>query len=122
MFTKNQTMPTKSRKPPISRLTFSEKADPLSKKILALDNTSYQSTTYSSLFGVNITSNEIGTKKIYEALSQFKASKNSCHIGVSGWYNLDVIATRRTERGIIFDSNPEVALFFDHTFRCIMVN
>ncbi len=118
--TKNQPIPMASKKPPISRLNFLGKEDPLSKKFRTLDNFTYQSITYSSVYGVNITSNEIGTQKAYKTLSQVKASKNSCHIGVSGWYNLDVIAIRRTERGIIFDSNPEVALFFDHTFQCII--
>ncbi|MDF1828045.1 MAG: hypothetical protein P1U39_07170 [Legionellaceae bacterium] len=107
-------------KPPIQRLTFTGTTDPLSKRINRLNNSSYQSTTYSSVMGVNMTTNEVESQGVYETLSQNRASKQSCHIGVSGWYNLDVIALRRSERGILFDSNPEVALFFDHTFRCIL--
>lgn len=117
MFAKNIPI---TLKPPIERLTILNKQDPLSKKIRELDNLNYSSTSYSSLLGVNITTNEIGVESAFQILSASKAAINTCHIGVSGWYNLDVIATRRSQRGIIFDSNPEVALFFDHTFRTII--
>lgn len=94
--------------------------DPLSKKIIALDQVGYEPTSYPRTSGVNITTNEAGHREAIQGLAASKAPTNSCHIGVSGWFNLDVIAARQSSRGIIFDSNPDVSLFFDHTFQCIM--
>lgn len=80
-----------------SRLTFSEPKDPLSRMIQAKDKRDYRCYTYSSELGIHLTTNELGTEKICETLSQSVAPKKTCHIGVSGWYNLDVIAIRRPE-------------------------
>jgi hypothetical protein len=117
---KDFTIPKIHEKPPIERLTVSCNSDPLSKKILKLDIQNFQSQTYFGINGVNIDTNEYGSVQIIQKLAETKAARNSCHIGVSGWYNLHVIAARQTSRGIIFDSNPDVSLFFDHTFKYIL--
>jgi hypothetical protein len=68
--------------------------------------------------------NEGNTLNTYKFLdhttSNLELGKQSCHIGVSCWFNLDIIAIRHSQTAILFDINPNVTLFLETTFKCIM--
>ena len=107
---------------PIIRINTSEyadKADVISRRILQLDNPNQSNQDYDRSYGINVTSNEIGEIDTLQQLSKAKAPRGACHIGVSSWFNLDIMAVRKTGRGIIFDTNPDNSLLFDHTFVCL---
>lgn len=86
--------------------------DGLSKAIMKLENKET-----SSILGVYLVTNEEGTEDIYQRCLDEPKVSDACHIGFSGWYNLNIIALRRSSRAIICDFNAENGLFFDFTLK-----
>lgn len=65
--------------------------------------------------GLYLATNESGVEQIRVQLQQVPLVANGCHLGVSGFYNLDLIALRRSAYGIIVDLNPAVRVFMEMT-------
>ncbi len=120
-FSRNNKIQTKidSPRPPVPRLAQSGiKENPLSKHLRQLDNLAIKQPPAQNV-GIYITTNESGTSDIAEQLTKTPPVAQSCHIGFSGWHNLDIMALRRSSRGIICDINPENALFLHNTLEIL---
>ncbi|MBS4167892.1 hypothetical protein [Parachlamydia sp. AcF125] len=70
--------------------------------------------------GVYISTNESNTKKSSEFLSTYPSTLTRCHVGFSGWHNLDIIAIRRSDMGVICDFNPQNKIFLEQTLECLL--
>lgn len=96
-----------------------ERENPLSKRLRRFDNpTITHRPKYSA--GIYITSNEERSNIIAEQLAEIPLISQGCHIGFSGWHNLDIMALRRSSLGIICDHNPENALFLGLTLNILL--
>jgi hypothetical protein len=71
--------------------------------------------------GVHITCNEGGLATTYRRLDD-GGGKGRCHVGFSGWFNLDVACRRRSEAIIICDANPESTQFVRHTLELVALH
>lgn len=63
-------------------------------------------TCKTGFFNFFFTTNEAGTEHTRIKLSAKPLRAKSCHIGFSGFYNFDIMVTRRSEWGLICDFNP----------------
>ena len=72
-----------------------------------------------SLAGVYITTNETEVEKSRQALSKKPINPIGCHIGFSGWHNFNIMATRRSQAGLIVDYNPNNKVFIELTILCL---
>lgn len=107
-------------KPPISRLTNQyQYLDPLSRAIMKLENLDENKDLLVQC-GIYLTTNEERADKIYQRCLSEPKVDNACHIGFSGWYNLNIMALRGSTRAIICDFNPENGLFFDFTLKYLL--
>jgi hypothetical protein len=70
--------------------------------------------------GVYINTNEHQTKHIFSQMKSFPLVPDSIHIGFSGWHNFDIMAQRKSSRGIICDINPENAVFMHYTLKYLI--
>lgn len=55
-----------------------------------------------------ILGNETGIAETMEILSKAPNIAQGGHFGVGGWFNLDVMAARKSRFGVLFDKNPEM--------------
>lgn len=114
---KRREEPTRSAIPRLSIQTSRE--NPLSKRLRRLDNTSLTHAPKHSA-GVYITTNEERPEVIAARLAETPNTSQGCHIGFSGWYNLDLMALRQSSLGIICDHNPENAYFLSVTLNTLL--
>jgi hypothetical protein len=99
---------------PVPRLKIKDiKEDALSKKLRQFDNSTIVTPLLGQL-GIYINTNEHAVVGTSNTLSVIPLISKGCHIGFSGWHNFDIMAQRRSTRGIICDLNPENALFLYH--------
>ncbi len=63
--------------------------------------------------------NESGVAETIERLVILPKVKNSCHIGISCFYNFDIIFARKSKYAVLFDQNPSVKIFLHKVFSCI---
>lgn len=107
----NQRKTYAQKRPPVPRLPITTvKEDPLSKKLRRLDNANLV-TAFDALGGVYINTNEAGVRQTAAILQNYPRVVGGVHIGFSGWHNFDIMANRKSARGVICDFNPENALF-----------
>ena len=90
--------------------------DPLTKKIKLHHNLNLE-----SIHACYIGTNEQNLTMIHHLLNQpcKKTMDTQCHIGVSGYYNFDLICWRKSDRAILFDCNPNQVTFMKHTLNMI---
>lgn len=62
-------------------------------------------------FGVYVTSNEFGQKRVRDLLKTIKKIPGGVHLGMSGLYNWDLIAHMKSSFAVLVDFNPKVAAF-----------
>lgn len=79
--------------------------------------------------GVYITTNELNIDKTIQAIKNKNSGDENykslikCHIGVSGWFNFDVVCVNKsTDIIVLFDINPQVADFLKKTYELIILN
>lgn len=113
---KSSWMALRGLRPPVPRINPSQVSDPLSRRLLKLDNLELSKPSISDT--VYIGTNESNVAASFEKLSSIE-SINGCHVGFSGWYNLDIAAERRSSRVIICDINPENAFFLGESLRIL---
>lgn len=89
--------------------------DPIIQKITHLTNFSVKG----SVAGIYITSNEANFRKVQSQLSNEAPKDNACHIGFSGWYNFDVVATRKSSYAVVCDFNPQNQEFLAKTLHLL---
>ena len=89
--------------------------DPLSRRLRTLSDQSCSD----EVVGVYITTNERGLEKARSILRQKPLQPQSCHIGFSGWYNLDIISLRKSTYGILCDFSPAQKSFLEQTFNVV---
>lgn len=75
---------------------------------------------HENLGSVYVITNETGLGEVRSVLKNTPLVSNSCHIGTAGWYNFDIISLRKSEYGIIFDYNPNNALFMEISMQLAM--
>jgi hypothetical protein len=85
-------------------------SDILSQRIRSLNNDTINRRDY-----CYITTNETGISNIRKILQTKKRHENSCHIGVSGYYNFDIMCITRPSRCILFDNNINQIRFLKYT-------
>lgn len=62
-------------------------------------------------YGVFVTSNETGQKKVRDLLKTMKKIPNGVHLGISGLHNWNLIAQMQSSFAILIDFNPNTAIF-----------
>ncbi len=93
--------------------------DAVSKKIRSCHNSDMRPKhTHSCYIGTN-EQNLSPSKKLLESIEK---PSNSCHIGISGWHNFDIMAYRKSDRAIIFDYNLYQVIFMRQTLIAISEN
>jgi len=92
--------------------------NPLTQEIEELSNKKMNG----DLAGVYITTNESNPLETQEILKKHPIKVNSCHIGFSGWHNLDIMAERHSSYGVICDFNPKNALLLEETLRLVRLS
>jgi hypothetical protein len=95
--------------------------DILSKKIRKLDDSSYSSNKFEtgSHGLVYLTTNEERVDSVRGAIEQIPTVPQSCHIGFSGWHNLDIASLRKSTYVIICDVNPFNKLLIEKTVEIV---
>ena len=95
--------------------------NPLSKKIRKYHNTNIKPKWIDTIY---IGTNEINLSQSKRILEQpNKTNYNDCcHIGVAGWYNLDIGWWRKSNYVFIFDINPQQVQFMEHTIRILLTS
>lgn len=93
------------------------KIDKLSQKIEQFHNLSLTET-----FPCYVGTNETNLSAIKTQLKNLPLSVHCCYIGVSGWYNFDMMVIRRIDRAVIFDINPHQVIFMKQTLNMIKDN
>ena len=89
--------------------------DPLSNKIRSFHNLNINKNDL-----CYIGTNDYGLSRINKILREYNNKiSETCHIGVSGYYNFDIAVFRRSNRIIIFDNNEQQIKFMKQTLRCI---
>jgi hypothetical protein len=83
----------------------------LSRRLRDLSNESCSG----KVIGVYITSNEAGIEEARRVLKDTPKVQGGCHIGFSGWHNLDIMAERRSDHGLICDFNSDNKRFIEKT-------
>lgn len=89
--------------------------DPLSKRLRRFND----SNCHGSICGAYITTNELGLEEVMSFLMKTSRVVEGFHIGFSGWYNFDVMAARRSGRGLICDFNPDNKKFIERTLQIL---
>jgi len=70
-----------------------------------------------------IGTNDYGLSEVEKILKNHPNNEiNTCHIGVSGYYNFDIAVFRKSERIIIFDHNPQQVKFMKQTLKIINIS
>lgn len=111
--------------PPVPRLPIEGiEQDPLSSQLRQLDDPNLPRRIGVGVIGgeVFINTNEEGVAETARAMKQMSLVAGGCHIGFSGWHNLDIMAQRKSARGVICDLNPENALFLYHVLKILRLN
>lgn len=99
----------------LAKINKSISHDPIIQKIEGLNNFSVKG----NLAGIYISTNESNFRGVQTILAQEERKENACHIGFSGWYNLDVVATRRSSYAVVCDFNPQNQKFLAKTLHLI---
>lgn len=86
--------------------------DPLMKRVLRFHRNDMKDDVWAEIY---ITTNEENTKATRDFLLTEPLVENGCHIGVSGWYNFNMMAMRKSSYGVICDINPKNKVFIDKT-------
>jgi hypothetical protein len=97
-----------------------EYTDPVSRLLAGAHNPSVQG----QIYGVYITTNESHLGETFEFFRQHPAqgAQGRIHIGCASWFNLDVIAARRSQYGLIVDFNPKNLQFIQKTIELVRVS
>lgn len=90
--------------------------DVLSRKIRMLHNDTIDYRDY-----CYIGTNETGLEAIRQSLTAGTTALR-CHVGVSGWYNFDLMCITKPDRGIIVDRNCNQVSFIKQTLMLIRAN
>jgi len=84
----------------------------------------HQSNIKNDLCGVYISTNELGFENVLKNLKQqehvLRLGQPRCHVGFSGWYNLDLICANEATHGLICDFNPFNKEFIDQTITVLL--
>ena len=93
--------------------------DPLSQKIRSFHNLNINKNDL-----CYIGTNDYGLSKINKILREYNNNEitESCHIGVSGYYNFDIAVLRKSNRIIIFDNNEQQIIFMKQTLKSINIS
>jgi hypothetical protein len=97
------------------KLTGNNLENSLTNLLQEFDNPKVNGSTY----GVYVVTNEDRLDKTQEFLKKQPKINNSCHIGVSGWHNFDIIAQRNSQLALIFDFNPKNKSFLLDTLQIL---
>lgn len=68
---------------------------------------------------VYLTTHEFGADATLTNLASQPRGANSIHIGVAAWFNLSIMAQRRSAIGVIIDANPANREAMNFTFRLV---
>ncbi len=90
--------------------------DPMSR---AIEKFSDPSLTTPSALGVHMVTNEIGLEDSTPVYRTEVPTPTGCHMGVAAFHNFDIMAIRKSERGIIFDINPDNRKFMKGILRIL---
>lgn len=90
--------------------------DEITQQLCDLDNSSI---TKSCPLGIYLTANEVIPVEVTEALTKDNSPENGIHIGFSGMHNFDIMAQRKSPRGLICDINPQNTLFIHYVLPVI---
>jgi len=93
--------------------------DPLSQKIRSFHNLDINKNDL-----CYIGTNDYGLARIEKMLKEYNNHdrEETCHIGVSGYYNFDIAVFRKSKRIIIFDNNEQQIKFMKQTLKCINIS
>lgn len=93
--------------------------DPLSQKIRSFHNLDISKNDM-----CYIGTNDYGLARIEKMLTRHNRSEmmETCHIGVSGYYNFDITVFRKSDRIIIFDNNDQQIKFMKQTLKSINIS
>lgn len=92
--------------------------DPLSQKIRSFHNLNINKNDL-----CYIGTNDYGLSRINKILRENnKETTETCHVGVSGYYNFDIAVLRKSNRIIIFDNNEQQIKFMKQTLKSINIS
>lgn len=98
-------------RPPVPRVVCT--CDLMTEKLMKFDNADLTRPRIGD--AVYIATNEVNLSALRQVFETTQSLKNSCHIGVSSWHNFDIMFARRSSRALLFDINPETALFMNNS-------
>jgi hypothetical protein len=93
--------------------------DPFSNKIRSFHNLNINKNDM-----CYIGTNDYGLFRIEKILREYnnRETTETCHIGVSGYYNFDIAVFRKSNRIIIFDNNEQQVKFMKQTLKSINIS
>lgn len=77
---------------------------------------------HQNLGNVYVITNETGLSEVRTALKMTSKVHKSCHIGTAGWYNFDIMSLRKSSYAIIFDYNPNNAIFMNISMALVVAS
>ncbi|MBN4066780.1 hypothetical protein JYU14_01705, partial [Simkania negevensis] len=92
------------------------------RELVRTCTTTSSSEIHKCLGKVFVMSNELHLTESRDRLEREVVEGKNCHIGCAGWYNFDIICSRKSTYGMIFDYDSQNKVFIDLTLEVLMLS